>query len=90
MEFEWHEDKRLLNIEKHFLDFLDAPKVLGGPLIAARANTVEGEVREMAIGLLDDVCVAVIYTRRGSAIRLISMRRARKNERQRYKDIFGA
>ena len=35
----------------------------------------------MAIGLLEDVEITVIYTTRGETIRIISARRARRNER---------
>jgi len=47
------------------------------------------EVRWIAIGLLDNVEIAVIYTMRGEAIRLITARRARQNERDAYHAHFG-
>jgi uncharacterized DUF497 family protein len=53
------------------------------------AKTIKGEIREMAIGMLEDVCITVIYTRRGSVTRLISMRKARGSERVHYEKIFG-
>jgi uncharacterized DUF497 family protein len=91
MEFEWHEEKRLANIEKHGIDFLDADIVFGGPHLVGFARTVEGEARWMAVGMLDDVYVTVIFTPRGSTIRrLISMRRARRGERERHQDLFGS
>ena len=73
---EWDEDKRLKNIEKHALDFVDAIDALEGPCLRRPARTVEGELRSMAIGMLDDVCVCVIYAMRGSVLRVISMRKA--------------
>lgn len=88
-DFEWDEDKRLRNIEKNALDFFDAPDVLDGPCLYRPARTVEGEPRSMAIGLLDDVCVSIIYTMRSSVLRVISMRKAREGERQHYYKIFG-
>ena len=33
MEFSWDETKRLKNIKKHRLDFIDAPGVFDGPLL---------------------------------------------------------
>jgi uncharacterized DUF497 family protein len=51
---------------------------------------VEGEIRQMASGMLDDVCVTVIYTRRGSVTRLISMRKARDSERDHFETTFGS
>jgi uncharacterized protein len=88
--FEWDEDKRLKNIEKHALDFFDAPDVLEGPCLYLPARTAEGEPRSMAIGLLDDVCVSIIYTMRSSVLRVISMRKARNGERQHDYKIFGS
>jgi uncharacterized DUF497 family protein len=88
-EFEWDENKRRSNLGKHYLDFLDAIHVFKGPYLQVPAKTVGGEVREMAVGMLDDLCVAIIYTRRGSVTRLISMRKARYGEQQRYEKVFG-
>ena len=90
MEFEWYEAKRLANIEKHGIDFLDADIVFGGPHLVGSARTEGGEVRWMAVGMLDDVYVTVIFTRRASTIRLISMRSARREERERHQEIFGS
>jgi uncharacterized DUF497 family protein len=89
VEFEWDENKRRINIKKHYLDFLDAIYVFRSPFLRLEAKTVEGESRWMAIGMLDDVCVTVIYTHRGSVLRLISMRKARHSEQQRYEKVFG-
>ncbi len=84
MEFKWDEKKRVSNLEQHYLDFRDAIDVFGNPYLQAPATTVRGEVRGMAIGMLDDLCVASIFTRRDSVTRLISMRKARYSKRERY------
>lgn len=89
-DVEWHEDKRLSNIEKHSLDFLDAIDVLDGPCLWRPAKMVEGEPRSMAIGILDDVCVSIICTLRGSVLRVISMRKARHEERKHYYEVFSS
>jgi uncharacterized protein len=86
---EWDENKRVINIEKHGLDFQDAFDVLDGPCLHLPANVVRGEVRSLALGMLDDVCVCIIYTMRGTVLRVISMRKARWYERQRYCEVFG-
>jgi len=88
MDFEWDEDKRLKNIEKHGIDFYDADIVFEGPLLVGSARTVEGETREQAVGMLDDIHVATVYTWRGSIVRIISMRRARHEERRKYQESF--
>ncbi len=89
MEFEWHEAKRLTNIEKHGIDFLDADLVFGGPHLLGPARTAGTEQRWIAVGMLDDVYAAVIFTRRGDTIRLISMRSARDAEKRRYQAVLG-
>ncbi|MFN4089738.1 MAG: BrnT family toxin [Alphaproteobacteria bacterium] len=37
MDFEWDEAKRLVNLEKHGLDFRDAPSVFRRPCLFAPA-----------------------------------------------------
>ena len=53
------------------------------------SNQAHGEKRILAIGLLEDVEITVIYTTRGETIRIISARRARRNERKKYWESCG-
>lgn len=87
-EFEWHEDKNARNIAKHGIDFEDAIAISDAPLFIRYGNRGDEE-RFVAVGMMADVEIAVVYTRRGSTIRLISARRARRNERQAYHQAFG-
>lgn len=89
MDFEWDENKRNANLQKHFLDFIDAPVIFYDDHITGSANMVDGEVREIATGRIDDVLVTVVFTRRSNAIRIISLRRASHGERRRYQEVFG-
>ena len=68
---------------KHGLDFIDAIEVLGAQhlLIGARSETDE---RHLAIGKVNGVEIAVIFTLRGPVCRIITARRARRNEREQY------
>ncbi|MCZ8148449.1 MAG: BrnT family toxin [Roseomonas sp.] len=84
MEIEWDERKRLANIAKHGLDFEDADLVFEQPHLVGEARAVGDETRHCAIGYVGEGLVAVIYTMRGEAIRIISMRKARDNERRRF------
>lgn len=43
-----------------------------------------GEVREIALGLIDGLVFVVVFTRRGDALHVISVRRANRRERARY------
>ena len=87
--FEWDEAKRLSNLTKHGLDFLDADLVLEGPHLLTEARTVDGEVRHLAIGRIAGRHVAMIFTERDGAIRVISLRKARQREREQHQAAFG-
>jgi uncharacterized DUF497 family protein len=87
MRFQWHEAKRLSNIKKHGFDFLDVGTVFSNSPAVFTAKTVSGEDRWIAIGLLGDACVTIVFTQRDDIIRIISMRGARRGERQRLSDI---
>ncbi len=83
--FEWDETKRQFNIEKHGIDFLDAPEVLNDPgQYTYRSNHPEHEVRYVTVGKMRGRIVAIVFTPRGPNLRIISARRARKIERDRY------
>ena len=92
MEFEWDEGKRESNLTKHFIDFLDAIAIWKGPVIdPAGSRRLKSEDRYLALGTIgeDRLTIAVVYTVRGKVRRIISARRARRNERKAYKGIFG-
>jgi uncharacterized DUF497 family protein len=87
--FEWYEEKRLSNIKKHSLDFLDAGILFSGPRIEGNAKTVDGEDRRATTGMIEDVYVTAIFTMRGDTVRMISLRRARHGEKKRYQELHG-
>ncbi len=82
--FEWDEGKAAANIDKHGIDFEDAIGIFRRFVLDARSER-EGEQRWKAVGVLGaDFEVAVIYTWREGRRRIISARRARRNERRAY------
>ena len=81
--FDWDEGKRKTNILKHGIDFEDAVLALHRPRIEFRSDR-NGEVRTVAICPDSERLIAVIYTMRGEACRIISARAARKNEQREY------
>ena len=92
MDFEWDEVKREANLAKHFIDFVDAATIWRGHVIDPLATReVAGESRRLALGTIGDAewIIAVVYTPRDTARRIISARRARRSERQVYQDQFG-
>ena len=86
MEFEWDDNKRQINIEKHGIDFADARTVFDKftyQVQDTRSNY--GEDRFITLGLLSDGReVAVINTPRDGKVRMISVRRARVEERKMF------
>ena len=55
MEFEWDEDKRLANVEKHGIDFPIASTIWEGRLLDPYAQDwVGAEHRRVAIGAIAD------------------------------------
>jgi uncharacterized DUF497 family protein len=83
MLFEWDESKRQANLAKHHIDFRDAKRVFDGPVFE-RIDRRRGEDRIFAIGLMEDIEIVVVYVMRGKRRRIISARRAHRNERQEY------
>ena len=90
MEFEWDEQKRLTNIEKHGIDFVDAKDIWGGEVLEIPSpRSDHRERRFIACGLMEGTVIAVVYTWRGGNRRLISARRARRYEQATYENAFG-
>ena len=85
MNFEWDPAKKEANLEKHGIDFQGVQSIWDGTVVTFQsAQHHHGEVRYLAIGLYQGREIAVVFTRRDDRIRLISARRARKNEREIY------
>ncbi|MEZ2142377.1 BrnT family toxin [Bradyrhizobium sp. DN5] len=81
---EWDEDKKNSNLVKHGIDFEDAIEVFDRPLL--RRSDRHNEERWLAIGILEERLIAVAFTRRANILRIISARRARKNEERAYRN----
>ena len=79
MEIIWDERKRLLNAEKHGLDFAD---LTGEFFMTAHVEPAKAG-RSLAIGEFQgSIVIAVVFRALGSeAISVISMRRASRHER---------
>ena len=89
MEFEWDEDKRRANLHKHSLDLLAGTALFDGRPVHVYPSPRFGEQRFVTIGLLHDQFVALVWTGRESATRLISLRRARNAEERAYRALHG-
>ena len=88
MEFEWDPDKNEANIRKHGFDFEEAAQVLLDDYYQERSDR-GGERRWIAVGALRGRIITVVYTRRSESYRIISARRAREHEREKYRQKIG-
>ena len=90
MKFEWDSQKNKANIDKHELDFADAPKVFKLPLrISLDKRQDYREERWVGLGILDGRVVVVVFTEPSeSTIRIISLRKALPYERKRYEQYI--
>lgn len=82
--FEWDPFKAEANIEKHDVSFSSAANVLLG-LALTRSADGESENRFTSLGVLQGRAIVVVWTPRANAVRIISARRARRNEREAYR-----
>ena len=87
MLFEWDEGKRQANLAKHHIDFREAKRVFDGPVFE-RMDRRRGEDRVFAISLMEDIEMVVVDGMRGKRRRMMSVRRAHRNERQEHTGRF--
>ncbi|MCY4248819.1 MAG: BrnT family toxin [Rhodobacteraceae bacterium] len=84
-QFEWDENKRLINLEKHRIDFRGAIRIFEQPSVHVPSG-YWGEERWITIGELNGWMIMVVWTWRGSRKRIISARRLKEDEQRRYQD----
>ncbi|WP_405041337.1 BrnT family toxin [Phenylobacterium sp.] len=82
--FEWDEAKAEENLRKHGIGFRDASSSLLG-LSCTVASPRGGENRFTSLCETNGRLIAVVWTPRFGAIRLISARAARKHEQEHYR-----
>ena len=87
MGFEYDPAKSRANRQKHGLDFAEASALWDDPWRLDVPVRTEGEARIMTLAKLNDRIWAAIWTIRGENIRVISVRRARKDEVAYYENI---
>jgi uncharacterized DUF497 family protein len=83
--FEWDDQKRQANIEKHGIDFADIKPIFTNPIVEFIDNRRDyGEIRTILLGQIKGRVLCVVYTQRGSIKRIISARKANKREQRKY------
>jgi len=81
---EFDPDKSATNLMKHGIDFLEAQALWeDADRLIVPART-QGEARYMLVGKMGQKHWSAIFTYRGEAVRIISVRRARKEEVDAY------
>ena len=85
MRFEWDEQKRLANLEKHGIDFADVSQVFEFDTYTKFDNRFDyGEIRFLSLGMLFGEVVAISHLETDEVIRIISVRKAEKYEQETY------
>ena len=84
MEFEWDKNKSRTNKSKHGIDFDTATELWNDPDRIEIQTNFQSEKRNALIGKIEDKLWTAVFTRRDEAIRIISVRRARKKETTLY------
>ena len=89
LRFEWNTEKAKQNLDKHNISFEEAQTVFLDPLAAIMSDPDHSETEQRYIELGASArgrVLIVAYTERGSAIRIISARRATRFERETYEE----
>jgi uncharacterized DUF497 family protein len=80
MKFEWNSEKSVSNEEKHGIDFLAAQELWEDENRIEIYAPYPVEDRRILLARYHEKIWAAVYTLRGEAIRIMSVRRARKKE----------
>jgi hypothetical protein len=90
MEIEFDPAKRDKTLSERGLDFARAGELFAGRhLTAEDAREDYSESRFVTVGSLDGRMVVMVWTPRGGARRIISMRKANEREQSRYARRLG-
>jgi hypothetical protein len=85
MRIDWDEPKRRTNLRRHGFDFVDAREIFESETITITDDRFDyGEIRYVSFGMLQDIVVAIVYTETDETIRVISLRKATRNEEKEY------
>jgi uncharacterized protein len=86
-KFDWDPAKNASNEAKHGLSLAAASALWAGPVFTMTSNR-PGELRHLAIGLIEGCHWTVVYAPRGDQFRLISARRSRENEKTLLQELL--
>jgi uncharacterized DUF497 family protein len=78
MDFEYDRPKSSTNREKHGIDFVEAQRLWNDPDRVEIPARTEDEARLLVIGQIESKHWSAVITYRGNRVRIISVRRSRK------------
>jgi uncharacterized protein len=85
MEFDWDETKRKANLQKHGIDFVGIDWLFDDETVTVLDDRFDyGEQRFVTFGILEGRVIAVAHTETEEIIRIISARKATRNEEENY------
>ena len=82
-QYEWDENKRRRNLEKHGVDF-SAVYDFDWNTASSADDRRHDEPRFVAIGYIDERLHVIVFTERGNSKRIISLCKANPREVKRY------
>ena len=86
--FEWDPAKREANLLKHGIDFPRAVRIFEAPVLERQDGRRDyGEPRFVALGAVEELVLAVVYTPREADFRIISAREAHRDEKAAYRQV---
>ncbi|MEK9140858.1 MAG: BrnT family toxin [Nitrospirota bacterium] len=90
VQFEWDEAKRAGNLAKHGIDFVDAMEMFAAPMFVKSDERKDyGEPRWQGLGIVQGRLMVVAYTKREpNTVRIISLRKANRREKDFYQDAI--
>jgi len=86
MKFEYDSNKSDINEEKHGINFEEAQLLWQDENLLEVPLSFRDEMRHLCIGKIANKHYSAVITYRDSAIRIISVRRSRKEEIQHYEN----
>ena len=89
MSVEYLPTKREATLSERGLDMARAAEIFSGATLTVEDDREDyGETRLITIGFLDSRMVVVVWTQRGAARRIISLRKANEREQKAYASRF--
>lgn len=85
MRFEWDEAKRQLNLKRHGFDFVAVERIFAADVLTLLDDRFDyGENRFLTFAMFNGRVVAIAHTETDEVTRIISVRKASKDEEEIY------